>query len=341
MPPPTYANGIPPMPAKMRSTKRPTIGALTVKTLGAAVASALLFSNADAAALGKLTVLSALGQPLRAEIALRSVSRDEAGSLVAKLASADAFRQANIDFNVALLSLRFAIEQRGDRQFIRVTSTQPLNEPFVDMLLELSGPDGRLIREYTFLLDPPDLRAVQAPQAAPVTVEQSGAGARPPAATPAQTIQRKPLPAPAPKAETPPAAEQAAAQQRTYRVKSGDTLTGIASQYKSAGVSLDQMLLALYQANPDAFVDKNMNRMKAGEILSMPEAETARAVNEDEARDIIRAQARDFNNYRSRLAGQVAASPARQSAEGTRSAGGKITARWRKARRRKVNRKTG
>jgi len=316
------------MPAKMRSTKRPTIGALTLKTLGAAVASALLFSNANAAALGKLTVLSALGQPLRAEIALRSVSRDEAGALVAKLASADAFRQANIDFNVALLSLRFAIEQRGDRQFIRVTSTQPLNEPFVDMLLELSGPDGRLIREYTFLLDPPDLRAVQAPQVAPVTVGQPGAGAQPPAASPAQTIQRKPLPAPAPKTEMPsPAAERATAHPQSYRVKNGDTLTGIASQYKSAGVSLDQMLLALYQANPDAFIDKNMNRMKAGEILSMPDADAARAVNEDDARDIIRAQARDFNNYRSRLAGQVAAGPARQSAEGTRSAGGKITAK--------------
>ncbi|HEX7635554.1 MAG TPA: pilus assembly protein FimV, partial [Noviherbaspirillum sp.] len=154
------------MPSKLHSTTCRKSGSFTLKALSAAVVSALLFSNAHAAGLGKLTVLSSLGQPLRAEIELTTVSKDEAGALVAKLASAEAFRQANIDFNSALNTLRFAVEQRGDRQFIRVTSTQPLNEPFIDMLLELSGPNGRLVREYTFLLDPPDLRSTQTAQVA-------------------------------------------------------------------------------------------------------------------------------------------------------------------------------
>src|SRR4051812_2049870 len=130
------------MPSKLRSSR--STSSFKLKTLSAAIISALVLSNAYAAGLGKLTVMSSLGQPLRAEIELTSVAADEAGSLVPKLASADAFRQANVELNPALLSLRFAVEQRNGTQVIRVTSTQPINEPFVDMLLELGGSKGRL-----------------------------------------------------------------------------------------------------------------------------------------------------------------------------------------------------
>jgi pilus assembly protein FimV len=314
------------MSPKMRSTTRPTLGSFGMKTLSAAIASVLLLSTAHAAGLGKLTVLSALGQPLRAEIELTSVSNDEAAGLVPKLASIDAFRQANVDFNVALMSLRFAIEQRGGRQLIRVTSLQPLNEPFIDMLLELSGPNGRLIREYTFLLDPPDLRTAQPAQIAPVPVQstakaqqanpQSTPTAPSPsnARQPAPHMQRSAAPAPA-----------AGAIGGEYRVRNGDTLAGIAGQHKANGISLDQMLVALFQANPDAFIDKNMNRLKAGEILSVPSAETARSIGQAEARSIVVAQSADFNAYRSRLAGHVATAAPRKTAEAAQSASGKIT----------------
>src|SRR4051812_28016992 len=98
----------------MHLKTRPRIMSLALKTLFGAVASAVLVSSAACAAgLGKLTVLSSLGQPLRAEIELTAVSNDEASGLVAKLAPADAFRLANIEFNPALLSLRFAVEQRN------------------------------------------------------------------------------------------------------------------------------------------------------------------------------------------------------------------------------------
>ncbi|TFW14877.1 type IV pilus assembly protein FimV, partial [Duganella callida] len=166
---------------------RPIVS-FALKTITSAVASAvLLAASADAAGLGKLTVLSSLGQPLRAEIELTSVSADEAGALVAKLAPNEAFRAANIDFNPALMSLRFDVEQRGGKQVIKVSSSQPINEPFVDMLLELSWTGGRLVREYTFLLDPPDMRATQAPQVtAPVDVanKPATAAALPSAAAP-------------------------------------------------------------------------------------------------------------------------------------------------------------
>jgi pilus assembly protein FimV len=166
---------------------RPSIVSFALKTITSAVAGAVLVAaSANAAGLGKLTVLSSLGQPLRAEIELTAVSADDASALVAKLAPVDAFRTANIDFNPALLSLRFEIDQRNGRQIIRVSSSQPINEPFVDMLLELSWTGGRLVREYTFLLDPPDLRSAQSPQvAAPVELPgRAPAQAQAPVATP-------------------------------------------------------------------------------------------------------------------------------------------------------------
>jgi pilus assembly protein FimV len=316
------------MPSKMRSMTRPTLGSFSRKTLSAAIASVLLLSTAHAAGLGKLTVLSALGQPLRAEIELTSVSGDELTGLVPKLASVEAFRQANVDFNVALMSLRFAIEQRGGRQLIRVTSQQPLNEPFIDMLLELSGPNGRLVREYTFLLDPPDLRASQPAQVAPAPAQ--GATKAPQASSqstptaPPASNSRQAAPSMRKPAQPASAADSAGGE---YRVRVGDTLAGIANQYKANGISLDQMLVALFRANPDAFAGKNMNRLKAGEILSVPSDEIARNVGKTEARSIVVAQSADFNTYRSRLAGHVAAAAPQKSAESAQSASGKITAK--------------
>ena len=301
-----------------------------LKKLTVAVASALVMaSSVHAAGLGKLTVLSALGQPLRAEIELTSVSPDEASGLVAKLASPEAFRNANIEFNPALLSLRFNVEQRGGRQFIRVSSSQPLNEPFVDLLLELTWTNGRLVREYTFLLDPAELRATQAAQVASneaparSRAEQPATAAVPaPAATP-----------PAPRRSSARPQEEAAASQERggspaeYRVQRGDTLGRIAAQTKPADVSLDMMLVALYRANPEAFIGNNMNRLKSGRILTVPDADSVRATAPGEARGVVVAHAADFNAYRNKLAGQVGSAEPVKAPPAGQSAAGKITAR--------------
>ncbi|RQO36154.1 pilus assembly protein FimV [Herminiimonas sp. KBW02] len=340
------------MPLKMRSNPGSTLSSLKLKTLSAAVISALVLSNAYAAGLGKLTVMSSLGQPLRAEIELTSVAPDELASLQPKLASAEAFRQANIDFNPSLFSLRFAVEQRGGQPIVRITSTQPINEPFVDMLLELGGNKGRLVREYTFLLDPPEMRTTQPAQVAPIAITPPPA-ARPvesrpevaaaaPAARPApepvapvreapvaapKPVRAAPAPAPAAAPAPAPVARAAAAPINEYEVKKGDTLAKIANQYRSSGVSLDQMLVALYRANPEAFIDKNMNRLRAGQILSVPEADSTQAIGQSEARGVVIAQAADFNAYRSKLAGQVANAAAKKSDDAKQADGGKITAK--------------
>ena len=323
---------------------RPRVVSFALKTLTSAVACAVLLSpSVQAAGLGKLTVLSSLGQPLRAEIELTAVSVDEAAGLVAKLAPADAFRLANIDFNPTLLSLRFAVEQRNGRQFIRVSSAQPVNEPFVDMLLELSWNSGRLVREYTFLLDPADMRQTQSAQvAAPLEpAARPAAAAQAPAQSqsqaPSQAATGAPAPAPAEaRAERParPAGGQPAPEKTgkrgaegDYRVKSGDTLSRIASQVKPAGVSLDVMLVALYRANPEAFSGNNMNRLRSGRILAVPDADTIRAGSEGEARGVIVAHAADFAAYRNKLAGQVAQGTPSKTPEAGQSAAGKISAK--------------
>lgn len=311
--------------------------AFALKSVTAAVASAVLLSSAaSAAGLGKLTVLSALGQPLRAEIELTTTAGEDASSLAVKLASPEAFRAANIEFNPALLSLRFNVEQRAGRQFIRVSSSQPLNEPFVDMLIELSWNSGRLVREYTFLLDPAELRNTQPAQAAaetrPAVAQPSAPLPQPRSAVPQPAAPVAQQPQPPQQAQAPRAAAPAAAAAETpssYRVRQGDTLGKIAAKLKPADISLDMMLVALYRANPDAFIGNNMNRLKSGQILSVPDSGAIRGSGsgDAEARGIVVAHAADFNAYRNKLAGQVANAAPQRTPQAGQSAAGKITAK--------------
>src|SRR5436309_398345 len=155
-----------------------------------------------AAGLGQLSVISPLGQPLNAEIEIVSLQPGEEEGLVARLASPDAFRAAGIDFNPALVSARFAIERRGGRPLLRVRTTQPVNDPFLEILVELQWTTGRLVREYTVLLDPPEYRGPQAIAAAPAERATPAAAspepklAEAPAAQPAPEPARAPAPAP-------------------------------------------------------------------------------------------------------------------------------------------------
>jgi len=319
----------------MHFSEQSQLMAPALKTLTAAIASAVFVTSAaSAAGLGKLTVLSALGQPLRAEIELTTSAGEDPASMAVKLATPEAFRSANIDFNPALLSLRFAVEQRGGRQIIRVNSSQPLNEPFVDMLLELTWNNGRLVREYTFLLDPAELRTTQPAQVAstpaPRTTSQPAvsASAAAAAASGADAAERARIAAAREGAQRQAAQREAAAAESTYRVRRGDTLSGIATRVKPAEISLDMMLVALYRANPEAFIGNNMNRLKSGQILSVPDSDALRGgASQSEARGVVVAHAADFDAYRNKLAGQVAASTPASAPQGSQSATGRVTAR--------------
>jgi pilus assembly protein FimV len=282
---------------------------------------------AEAAGLGKLTVLSGIGQPLRAELDI-GATKEELGGMTARLASQDVFKQAGVDFATVLLDLRFTVEKRPNGQsVVKVSSVKPINEPFLDFLVELNWPAGRLVREYTFLLDPPEMTAAQS--ARPVaeariveTVRGGGyAGESKPAPVKAAPVPR---PAPAPKvaAEPKPKAESAG----SHVVKQGETLRKIAAENKYDGVSLEQMLVGLFQSNPDAFVAENVNRLKSGAILNIPEQSVVESVSPAEARKIYVAHARDWNDYRQKLAASTAKMPAADAAA-TQTSSGKITAK--------------
>jgi pilus assembly protein FimV len=265
-------------------------------------------------------------------VEVTSVGRDEAGSLAVRLAPQSAFRQANLEFNPALAALRFNLEKRGDNAYVvRITSLQPINEPYLDLLLELTWSTGRVLREYTVLLDPPALRA--APElVAPVTPPAPAAPpvvAMPMPAAPTATATAPAAPAPAAEASRPAAVAAApVAEGGTYTIKRGDTLSKIALETKPTNVSLEQMLVALFRANPNAFVGQNMNRMLAGRTLTIPSVADALAVSPSDARQEVAAQSADFAQYRSRLAQvAVAAAPATVAPPPAAAGQGRVTTR--------------
>ena len=312
--------------------------------------------SAHAAGLGRLNVLSPLGQPLNAEVEILALRPGEDDTLVARIAPLDAFTAAGIEPSAMLNTMRFAVERRGNQRFLRVTTTAPVNEPFVELLIELQWGSGRLVREYTFLLDPPEYKQRQAIATAP-PAPKPAAPAAPEAAKPPPPVEARPIvpapaapvivPAPAPAettaqapAETPaqtpapsaaapsepvkeaaqepakeePAKEETAkpaAEARTqHEVKKGDTVGAIARANLPPGITLNQMLIAIYRANQDAFIRENVNLVRAGRILNLPSAQEVGGVDADEANRLVRAHMAEFREYRSRLAAVPAAADA-------------------------------
>ena len=296
----------------------------------ALVSSILVVSNAHATGFGRITVQSALGQPLRAEIELTAPTKEEMASLSPKLASMEAFKKAGIEFHPALLSLRFMVEPKGAGYVIRVTSTQAINEPFLEFLVEMTSGNGRVMREYTFLLDPAELSSSQAPQISQSSTTKSQ---NPPVSKFVETKNETKL-VPLPKQSTSTkleksvekVAEEKKLDTQEYRVKSGDTLVKIAST-KMPGVSLDQVLVSIYNANPNAFVGNNMNRLKAGQVISLPSTDSVQQVTKSQAQTVVRAHASDFNAYRNKLAGHVSEMSLAKPTQNKSTATGEITAK--------------
>ena len=262
--------------------------------------------------LGRMTLQSSLGQPLSAQIELTSVTNEDLGSLSARVADSSLYRQNGLTYQGVLSRARVQVERLPNGgAVLRVTTPSGVVEPYLDLLVEVNWASGRVVRGYTFLLDPPGMPA--APAVEPVTPARVGAAA-PPAA----------VPSPSGAAATPSRGGSAgggggSAGGNTYAVRRGDTLSRIASEYKPPNASLEQMLVALYNSNPNAF-DGNMNRLRAGAILNIPSAEEAAASAPNEAQRTVRMQASDWRSYQDKVAG---AAPPSEAAAG-RAAGGKI-----------------
>ena len=282
--------------------------------------------DAAALALGRLSVQSGLGEPLRAEIDIPEINAAEADSLRATLASPEAYRASGLEYHPALNGVRMSLQKRPDgRSYLRVTSDRPVNDPFLDLVLEANWASGRTVRDYTLLLDPPSQRpAAAAPSvaAAPVVT----APVVPAAPVRPQAITRPAAAPVAPAAPRPPAqaaapAVRTAPSDKSLTVQRGQTASKIAGDYKPANVSLDQMLLALLRANPNAFVNGNINRLRAGAVLTVPDQNEIAAVPAGTAKQQLTAQSKDFNDYRNKLAGVA---PGVQVAGADRSASGQV-----------------
>ncbi len=312
--------------SKPWSKRWPEASFNTALTAVAAALIGLAPPTAQALSLGPIVVQSALGEPLRAEIDVLEINAEEAASLRTTVASPEAFRAAGLDYNAAIANLRVTLQRRANgRSFIRLQSDRPVNDPFVDMILEANWSSGRIVRDYTMLFDPPNLRAAPAAVAqatAPAVQEAVATPAAPAARAPAAVAPRA---APAPRAPAAVAAAKtdkpATAGEGQVVVKPGDTASKIALASKPASVSLDQMLVALLRANPDAFINGNLNRIKSGAVVTIPTGEQATALGPKEATQTVIAQSRDFGDFRKKLAG---AAPTAQVAAADRQSSGSV-----------------
>ena len=240
----------------------------------------------QALGLGEIRLNSALNQPFDADIELLSPTADELSSLRVGLASNELFERYGVDRPNFLTSFQFAVSRTRDgRSSIKVTSNRSVTEPFVTIIVEASWARGRLLREYTVLLDPPVFLPAQ-PDAppAPVTTPQAGSPTeritRQPEPQPAPAPERTPVPQPEQPAET---VARGSIGAGSYTVERNDTLWKIASRVNPGSRRVvNQTMIAMFRANPAAF-NGNINRLRAGSVLRVPDIAEIESVSTSEA----------------------------------------------------------
>ena len=245
--------------------------------LAIAAASALSSGMAQALGLGGLTVKSTLNQPLLAEIELTEVQDLSASQVVPSLATSAEFAQAGVGRVAILDDLTFTpVVNPGGKSVLRITSTKPIRDPYVKFLVQVLWPNGRALREYSLLLDPPKFSPQAAAAAAAGSAQLPSTA---PNAAPA-TAPAAEAPAPAPAPSTPaPAPEPKFTQ---YTTANNDTLWEIAERVKNGG-TVQQTMLAIQALNPDAFIAGNINRLKKGQVLRLPSPQESTALAQPRA----------------------------------------------------------
>lgn len=338
----------------MGQSNRQKTKQLKMKALGALFFSACALPVV-ALELGRLQILSGIGEPLRAEIEVAQASPEELRTLRAQLASPGAFSQAGMEFNPALNGVTASLQTRSNgAPFIVLNGRAPIQENFIDLILETQSSSGKLIKNYALLLNSVSDRVTHtSPATAPVITPQLAtvpplvqaiAPAEPvrTLATSASTSALNPTsvelnarnipvyrfaPVDNPQAPRSPSTSAEGSTganaslrapavmakprgndpmrepgEQSIRVRSGDTASQLALRYLGGKASLDQMMLAMLKANPDAFIQGNVNLVKAGAVLRIPDIDEATQIPRDEARKTVIAQHREFAKYARRLA---------------------------------------
>ena len=332
--------------------------------------SLFLSGMAGAVSMGGADVNSALGQPLRVKVAIETASKAEANSLSARLAAQDTFKAAGMDYPFHLPALSFQLEKdtiTGEMVLV-ITSVKPINDPFVRLLVEVSWSSGKLLREYTLLLDPPGYAVGQPLPTVVMPIEpvitdvpglplisdtmpmetvaaEDGELSSKEPITAAISIPEKVAVEPIADVNGPSVTtgtvssastaidepqmaeggiptEHQALSAPPVLTKRGDTLAKIALRVKPPEVSLERMLLALYRANASAFDNKNMNQLRVGRVVRIPELGEINTITQSQAKKEIRIQVADWNAYRQKLAAATQIAPAKETAQ--QEASGKI-----------------
>ncbi len=256
-----------------------------------AALSLLIVGSAQALTLNRPVVQSKQGEALLAEIDISEITQAEQIELQVSLASQEIYKAAQIELptsNGAPLEIQVQLLRRANgKPFLKISSQQPVTRNALDLLIDLRWSTGRLLRDFNLSID--DSKSPSAKSIAPPAVVGGSASSNGPI-----TVQR------------------------------GDTASELALGQLPAGVSLDQMLLALLRSNPDAFVESNVNRMKAGALLTLPTAQEAKAVSREEARREIQVQTKDFEAYRAELAARA---PGGAAPKAARDSAGKLEAK--------------
>ena len=283
---------------------------------------ATLAGHAMALQLGRPQIQSKLGEPLKLEVQVSDLSAQEAQEFQANLANATVYQAAKIDRVAGLDNVRITLVRKSDDLYLlQFQGAEAISEPYVDLLLEFRWASGRAYRNLGFPLsngrapEPTAVASNDTPAAnslPPLPLDKPAPVAVPP--------RPAPLPSPAkaepkPKVDK-PVTEKPAAKKPDSGVltKAGDTIEVVRGDTASklmmtnsvgGDVSLDQMLVSLLRNNPKAFVDNNVNRLKAGALITLPTEEEVASIDRKQAREDIRLQALDFDAYRTQLAGQV------------------------------------
>ena len=266
----------------------------------------VIFAGAiNAAGLGRLTINSTPGQPFEAEIDLVAVKKEERPSLAVRLASRDTFRLAHVDYSPSLSTFKTSVETRPDGQpYIKVISPQPVVEPLLSMLIELNWSSGRLLREYTVLFPPAEagMQEASAVRSSDKPLSSPGAASGPPQAEKMERASGKQSVEMTHEKETDRGVSNSIRKANTVYgpVKQGDTLGGIVRTIvPPAGVSFNQMLVALQRANSNAFLGNNIHQLKAGPILRIPDESEINSITRAEADKEVSTQTMDWHRRRS------------------------------------------
>ncbi|HSI29372.1 MAG TPA: FimV/HubP family polar landmark protein [Methylophilus sp.] len=296
--------------------------------------------TAHAAGLGTMTSTSKLGEPLNAEIELLAVNPGELSTIQAALAADQVYQDQMLEKPASYPYIQIEVGNNNKGQpILKLSSTQPITEAFLDMLIQVDWPTGRLVKEYTLLLDPPGFNSnyvsestglpvtgqpqvpAEAPKANNAPVVES---AKPEASKPASKKPAAPrAAAPKPSAPAEPPADNLATPD-PLTTERGDTLYALARQMKPDNVSVEQMLAALYRSNQDAFDGKNMNRLKVGKIIRMPDQATLNAISNQQAKNLVAEHNTNWLAYKNALSNVVKNSAASETGGNTQQSAGKI-----------------